>query len=154
MGGHPASTLAPVRLDSADLLRLIRGIADNQRLWRPRVRFGARDRWWTRLYADTNVEFWLITWLTDTGTDLHDHGESAAAFVVAEGSVEEVRPGSAPGTCDVVRLRAGSGRRVEPGVIHDVRNPGPEPAISLHAYSPPLSAMQYYDQRGSGLVPR
>ena len=36
--------------------------------------------------------------------------------------------------------------------VHDVRNISAGPAISIHAYSPPLSAMRRYDLIGSGLV--
>ena len=29
--------------------------------------------------------------------------------------------------------------------MHDVANTADDPAVSVHAYSPPLSAMSYYD---------
>jgi hypothetical protein len=36
--------------------------------------------------------------------------------------------------------------------VHDVINIFGEPAVSVHAYSPPLTAMQRYDLTCSGLV--
>ncbi len=36
--------------------------------------------------------------------------------------------------------------------IHDVRNTGEQAAISVHAYSPPLSSMTYYDLAAGDLV--
>jgi hypothetical protein len=36
--------------------------------------------------------------------------------------------------------------------VHDVYNAGPAAAVSLHAYSPPLSEMSFYAQHPSGLA--
>jgi len=41
-----------------------------------------------------------------------------------------------------------------PDYTHDVRNVSLAPAISIHAYSPPLSEMNEYELDGSRLVPR
>ena len=32
-----------------------------------------------------------------------------------------------------------------PDHVHDLANPGPDVAISLHVYSPPLQTMTFYD---------
>jgi len=37
--------------------------------------------------------------------------------------------------------------------IHDVRNAGERPAVSVHAYSPPLTSMTYYDLEAGELIP-
>ncbi len=42
------------------------------------------------------------------------------------------------------RLRAGRSAGFPLGHVHDVGNPAPAPAVSVHAYSPPLTAMSYY----------
>ena len=36
--------------------------------------------------------------------------------------------------------------------VHDVANASAGPAITVHAYSPPLTAMRRYELTGSGLV--
>jgi hypothetical protein len=36
--------------------------------------------------------------------------------------------------------------------VHDVSNASGEPALSIHAYSPPLTAMRRYDMTPAGLV--
>jgi rhodanese-related sulfurtransferase len=41
-----------------------------------------------------------------------------------------------------------------PGYAHDVRNSSVAPAISIHAYSPPLDEMNEYELEGRRLVPR
>jgi rhodanese-related sulfurtransferase len=45
-------------------------------------------------------------------------------------------------------------RAFGPDYAHDVRNVSLAPAISIHAYSPPLSEMNEYELDGSQLVPR
>lgn len=47
--------------------------------------------------------------------------------------------------------RAGSVTWLAPGIIHDVRGAGRRPAVSIHAYSPPLSRMNYYADGRDGL---
>ena len=128
------------------LAALVRGIAARPQLWRPAVRFDAADRYWTRLDAPAGIDVWLLTWLRTQGTDLHDHGGSAAAFTVVEGTLTEVRS-TAGGALTAVDLRAvpgGALRTVEPDVVHDVRNEHDAPAVSIHAYAPRLEAMSFY----------
>ena len=49
-------------------------------------------------------------------------------------------------------LAAGAVRAFGPAYLHDVRNAGDRPAVSVHAYSPALSLMRRYEMTGSGLV--
>jgi mannose-6-phosphate isomerase-like protein (cupin superfamily) len=151
------SVLAPARptprpLDLAELASLVRTLAGQEHLWVPRVRFGtAERRWWTRLHASATVDVWLLTWLPGHTTDLHDHGDSAAAYAVLRGRLEDVRAG-AGGHLTSTLLRPGETTWIAPGVVHDVRSTGDEPAVSLHAYSRPLQRMTYYDIRDGQLI--
>jgi hypothetical protein len=140
-------------LCAQDLATLVSDLADRPHVWRPQVRFGSDERWWTRLRGDDTVDIWLLTWVTDTGTDLHDHGSSAGAFTVVAGTLEEVRPEGPNGALVVTSLAAGDVRVVERGVVHDVRSPSDLPAISLHAYSPPLREMTFYAPSPHGPQP-
>ena len=57
------------------------------------------------------------------------------------------RPGR---VCGAARLGVSSGASFPLGHVHDVSNRRSEPAVSVHAYSPPLSTMSYYDvERGT-----
>jgi mannose-6-phosphate isomerase-like protein (cupin superfamily) len=140
------------RLDVEDLAAIVADLADDPARWQAKVRFGTDDRWWTRLYGDNVVDVWLLTWVQDTGTDLHDHGESAGAFAVVSGELEEVRP-DAHGELAATTLRGGDLRKIPRGSIHDVRSPTRFPAVSLHAYSPPLREMTFYEVDRSGPRP-
>jgi quercetin dioxygenase-like cupin family protein len=143
-------TLTP-RLPLPDLVDLVRYYAEAPDLWLPQVRFTAQSRWWTRLHSDDESDVWLLTWLRDQTTELHDHGGSTAAFTVVQGALEEVRVDA--GTLSATELRPGRTQWVAPGIVHDVRNVAPLPAVSIHAYSPPLHSMTYYRRDGVDLVP-
>jgi hypothetical protein len=151
----PTADPTPVStgLSTQDLACLVSEIADNPADWLTHVRFGAEERWWTRLRGDDVVDVWLLTWVTDTGTDLHDHGVSAGAFTVVSGMLEEVRPDGPNDELVVTRLHAGDVREISRGAVHDVRCPSVVPAISIHAYSPPLREMTFYAQSESGPKP-
>jgi mannose-6-phosphate isomerase-like protein (cupin superfamily) len=148
----PVPAVAPP-LSGSDLATLVADFADQVDSWHPHVRFGVDERWWTRLRGDDTVDVWLLTWVTDTGTDLHDHGQSAGAFTVVSGALEEVRPTGRRDGLILTTLQPGHVRVIEPGIVHDVRSPRREPAISIHAYSPPLREMTFYALGESGPQP-
>jgi rhodanese-related sulfurtransferase len=117
--------------------------------WMDQVRLRPGRRWYERLHHGPDYDIWVISWMPGQSTGFHDHGESAGAFVVATGVLEEHRPGE--------RTRVvypGKPRAFGPDYAHDVRNVSLAPAISIHAYSPPLSEMNEYELDGSRLVPR
>ena len=115
----------------------------------------ADDRWFTRLRGDDELDVWLISWAPGHPTDLHDHGGSLGALTVLSGSLDEFRWGGS-------RLRrrlleAGDQAAFPLGWVHDVvwaRSPAPSPTLSVHAYSPPLTAMSYYDVTARGTLRR
>jgi rhodanese-related sulfurtransferase len=117
--------------------------------WIERVRLRADRRWYERLYDGPDFDVWVISWLPGQSTGFHDHGASSGAFVVATGVLEEHRP---DGGTHVAR--AGEPRTFGPDYAHDVRNVSLAPAISIHAYSPPLTEMNEYELDGGRLIPR
>jgi rhodanese-related sulfurtransferase len=117
--------------------------------WMDKVRLRADRRWYDRLYHGPDYDIWVISWLPGQSTGFHDHGASSGAFVVATGILEEHRPG------ERTRVISPDKPRVfGPDYTHDVRNVSLAPAISIHAYSPPLSEMNEYELDGIQLVPR
>jgi predicted metal-dependent enzyme (double-stranded beta helix superfamily) len=121
----------------------------------PFVDFDEDERWHQRLYRDPRIDIWLISWLPTQGTQLHDHGGSSGAFTVLDGSLTESVPsGYADGRVRIRDIERASGDTVAFGrhYIHDVRNTGTEAAVSVHAYSPPLSSMTFYDISAGDLV--
>lgn len=145
----PASTLASLSL--GDLTELVQLTASDESFWRSRLVLptGA-DRWWTRLLNDPVVDVWLLSWLPGQTTDLHDHGDSSAAFTVVEGQLDEIRI-DLDGAVVRHGRRPGSTTWLSPGVLHDVCGGGTTPSVSIHAYSPPLTRMNYYERTASGV---
>ncbi|MFE0588997.1 cysteine dioxygenase [Micromonospora echinospora] len=126
------------RPQETDLLAVARRHAAS----RPSVRFDPVERWYARLASGPDHEVWLLTWLPGQGTDLHDHGGSAGAFLVVSGTLtEEVVSG---GSLRPRPLAAGTGRRFGPRHVHRVTNRGDQPAVSLHVYRPALHRMTRY----------
>ncbi|WP_260739364.1 rhodanese-like domain-containing protein [Tunturiibacter lichenicola] len=119
-------------------------------VWIDRVRLRAEGRWYERLYYGPDYDIWVISWLPGQSTGFHDHGESSGAFVVVTGALEEHRPAEGA----ALAVPPGKSRAFGPDYAHDVRNVSLAPAISIHAYSPPLSEMNEYELDGSRLLPR
>ena len=144
---HLRNVLEPLalgagRLTRDELLMVVGRIAADQSLWRPVVRHDPVRRWYGRLHTSPTLEVWLLGWVGGQDTRLHDHGGSLGALTVVSGALTEQRwVGTGLATR---RLRAGSSAGFPLGHVHDVGNPDPTPAVSVHAYSPPLSAMSYY----------
>jgi rhodanese-related sulfurtransferase/quercetin dioxygenase-like cupin family protein len=117
--------------------------------WLDRVRLRAEGRWYERLYHGPEYDIWVISWLPGQSTGFHDHGASSGAFVVATGVLEERCVGE-----PAREIRPGELRSFGSDYKHDVRNDSLAPAVSIHAYSPPLDEMNEYELDGSELVPR
>jgi hypothetical protein len=107
------------------------------------------------LHADlAGAQVWLLSWLPDQGTPLHDHGTSAGAFTVVQGTLTERvaaagRSGVHESTAD---LTGGRVRHFGPHYVHQVTNAQARPAVSVHVYTPGLSWMNTYRIDGAALV--
>lgn len=141
----------------AALLVTARRYAANPHDWPFGPRFDPRGRWYRRLANEPDFEAWLLTWLPRQGTDLHDHGDSAGAFVVLSGALTEqtvhVDPVSARPLLRGRTLTTGAGRAFGTGHIHQIVNRGSRPAVSLHVYGPALTRMTRYRIEGDRLLP-
>jgi len=143
---------APTRLSPAQLAGIVSETAAAEHSWRPIVEFSEGPRWFRRLALAADYEVWLLSWLPGQHTGFHDHGDARGAFAVAQGELEESL--AARGR-SVVRYRtaaAGSVTSFGARHLHDVSNVAAAPAISVHAYSPPLTAMRRYEMTASGLA--
>ncbi|MGC4896775.1 cysteine dioxygenase [Micromonospora sp. DT31] len=117
--------------------------------WPVALRFAAPERWYARLHADDGHEVWALSWLSGQGTDLHDHGGSAGAFLVVAGALTEETVHA--GRLRPHRLDTGTGRRFGVHHVHRVTNTADQPALSVHVYRPALSRMTRYHLRDGRL---
>jgi len=153
---RPARTrsAAPTPLGLTDLAELTRSVAAQVRTGAHEVVLEPDRRWYRRLHADPFVDVWLISWVAELATELHDHAGSLGALTVVSGALQEQRWVPADGALRTRRLRPGRGATFGLGHVHDVVNTEPGHAVSVHAYSPPLTAMSYYAIDGGGALRR
>lgn len=107
------------------------------------VRFDVEQRWWARLALTMGVELWLLSWAPGQGTEPHDHGGACGSFTMLLGQLAEqyVHPGSAVRSAErhaPTTVAFGSER------AHQLSNNSGRPAVSVHAYSPPLLPTREY----------
>ncbi|MGB8390924.1 cysteine dioxygenase [Mycobacterium sp.] len=155
----------PTRLRVPDLLHATDQAADDVLSGRcdqllPPGGVPESQRWFTRIHGDEELDIWLISWVYGHPTELHDHGGSLGALTVVSGSLNEFRWDGRG--LRRRRLDAGDQAGFPLGWVHDVvRAPRPvtgstagpastgrepeQPTLSVHAYSPPLTAMSYYE---------
>lgn len=138
-------------MTNRELLELAQRLAFDESRWRSLVNQNWSARWWTQLACHDEFEAWLIGWPQDHGIDLHDHGGSAGAFTLVEGSlIESYLDRGRPRRPRRVRQRRwNAGESVAFGAdhVHDLVNVRSTPALSVHVYSPPLGEMRFYGSR-------
>ena len=127
-----------------ELEGLVRELAADRSKWEHLVRHSREHREYVELHRDDDVAVWLICWMDEHDTGFHDHDLSGGAVAVAEGAVAEDR--LALGGPPVTRVaQAGESFHFTAADIHRVRHCGDEPAVTIHAYSPPLWRMGAYE---------
>jgi predicted metal-dependent enzyme (double-stranded beta helix superfamily) len=132
----------------ADLVRLAAAAVE----WADLVRYSQDERWYQRLERGGNHEVWLLSWLPGQRTGFHDHCGSSGAFTVVQGELRERTPAAGRTSLATSAFASGRIRSFGPRHVHEVVNESAVPAVSIHAYSPPLSGMRRYELTQSGLV--
>ncbi len=124
-------------LSAEQLEDFVRALVAAPERWAHLVRHSDDARVYEQIWDDEHVNAWVICWSEDQDTGFHDHDESGAAVAVIAGTVRE----------DRLTLGGGSRTRevgadgvfaVPPTAIHRVLHAGHGPAVTIHAYSPPL----------------
>jgi predicted metal-dependent enzyme (double-stranded beta helix superfamily) len=131
-------------LTEPELLAIVRGLAARPSAWQRLVAHDPEQRRYEELVRDDHVSVWLICWTEEQDTGFHDHDLSAGAVAVVAGQVREERLtlGGPPRN----RIaRAGEDFTFSAADIHRVSHAPGEPAVTLHAYSPPLWRMGAYE---------
>jgi quercetin dioxygenase-like cupin family protein len=111
------------------------------------------ERAYDELYRGEHLSTWLIHWGEEADTGFHDHDLSAGAVHVVRGRVREerLRLGGDP---EVREYGPGETFTIEPSDIHRVTHVGDEAALTIHAYSPPLTKTGSYMVEENGVLTR
>jgi predicted metal-dependent enzyme (double-stranded beta helix superfamily) len=143
--------LAP--LPTEILADIVRDHLDDPDRWSHLVHHDADQRQYELLHRDGNLEVWLVCWMPGHDTGFHDHDASAAAVGVAGGAVSEQRlaVGRPPMETE---YSLGEVVTIAPSAIHRVLHAGGAPAVTIHAYSPPLGRMGQYEIAADGTLQR
>ena len=140
-------------LDCGELRDLVARTAAEPAQWRGLVRHGTPERHFEQLWRDDHVDVWVITWTDGNDTGFHDHDVSRGAVAVVEGELTEERlvVGGPPR-----RLRhvAGETFEFDASHVHRMCLDAGGPAVSIHAYSPPLWRMGAYTVAPDGTLRR
>ena len=139
-------------LDRSELRDLVARLAADPRRWRALVRHDGGRRF-EQLCRDDHVDVWVISWGNGSDTGFHDHDVSRGAVAVGEGELIEQRLvlGGAPRE---VRHRAGETFDFDAAHVHRMRQDSATPAVSIHAYSPPLWRLGSYAVASDGTLRR
>jgi predicted metal-dependent enzyme (double-stranded beta helix superfamily) len=136
-----------------ELRSVVDSFAAQPERWRHHVRHEPDQRHYEELLRDERLSVWLINWTDEQDTGFHDHDVSSGAVTVIQGRIveERLRVGAPPS-----RAEFGPGETFDFAAeqIHRVMHTGDSPAVTLHAYSPPLWRMGAYLVEPDGALQR
>jgi hypothetical protein len=154
---HPSPSALPRPrgrdLTGSELQAFVEELAEAPELWIDLVKHDSSQRLYQELLGDAHLSAWLICWMDDHDTGFHDHDLSAGAVAVVSGAVREERL-AIEGASRDRSFAAGTSFHFSAADIHRVRHTGSDPAVTLHAYSPPLLRMGAYVIGEDGVLAR
>ncbi|HEX5955577.1 MAG TPA: hypothetical protein VFY37_06550 [Solirubrobacterales bacterium] len=140
----------------AQLEEIVTEVGRSPWLWGHAVTFERERRSRRVLYASDALEIALFGWAAGQDTRFHDHGGASGAAFVCSGTLLEDVVEAGGGV--VIRhqthaRRAESAFGFGPDYIHRVRHdPAHGVALSIHAYTPAVSAALDYELRPDGTI--
>ncbi len=138
------------RLNLSDLERVVSSVASRRDLFDDLV-VHESGGWSLHLFVNESFGVKIESWGEDHLVNWHDHGGSSGAFAVTSGTlVEQYRSDDFVGI-ECRHLRVGDLASFGADHVHDVYRSG-APAVSVHAYSPPLTGMTHYEHSPVGFV--
>ena len=125
-----------------NLVQLATQLAAQTSLWEPLVAYDPVSRYYARLARESDFEAWLLTWVPGQGTEWHDHGGSAGAFITVRGSLTEEHAVVSPdGPPRVVPQSRDADRGHPASVREQARAQGDQPVAGACGQSARLCAV-------------
>ena len=140
-------------LPVAELRETLLAFAARPESWRPLVRHDPGERTYVLLHRDERMELYVVCWMPGHDTGFHDHDGACGAVAVAEGKIREERPFW---RCAPRRIDPSTGESFcfDATDLHRLVDVSDEPAVKIHAYSPPIDRMGLYSVDEDGYVTR
>jgi len=135
------------------LRRLVASLALRSDLWKPLVVSDRTRRRYRLMLEDERLDVWVLSWMPGQATGFHDHGNSNVALTTLQGVVLERQLRVAEASIER-ELRPGVVQTGPAGYIHAVNHEAGAPAVTLHAYSPPLMQVGQYRAGPGGALLR
>jgi hypothetical protein len=140
------------RLTIDDLERVALAVAARAEIFADLVVDDPWNRWWLELFKTDNVEVRVLSWEVEQRSDWHDHGGSSGVFVVTQGTLYEMHRAEDLVDVDARSFATGELGSFGPDYVHDMIHESGAPAVSVHAYSPPLTGFTAYLRTEYGFV--
>ncbi|MBS2037049.1 cysteine dioxygenase family protein [bacterium] len=140
-------------LTTEELKGLVLSIAQAPDLWKPLVVTDPARRRYRLLYEDDRIDIWVLSWMPGQATGFHDHDRSRVALMSVQGTVLEKQM-LLPSGAASVEMTPGTVRTGGAGYIHSVQHLEGLPAVSVHAYSPPLKLVGQFVVDEQGILER
>lgn len=140
-------------LDVDQLEAFVARIAATPDLWEPLAVADPHRRRYRLLYEDDRIDVWVLSWMGGQGTGFHDHDASGVGLACASGEVVE-RQMLIPHGATSVHMTPGVSRQGPAGYIHSVQHVEGSPAVTIHAYSPPLEWVGQFKVDDTGILRR
>lgn len=132
---------------------LAHSLAHQRHIWLSLIDFDPISRSRALISSSPDHDAWLLTWLPGQRSGWHDHADSSGSYLILQGALTELATtltsgDQGPPALQTAALRTRDeqhsfGRRY----VHNIANLGPDPAVSLHVYTPPLTVMTTYTER-------
>ncbi len=145
------SKTGPLTLEQLD--NLVKNITSQPEIWEPLVVADPSRRRYRLLFEDDRIDVWVLSWMPGQGTGFHDHDVSGVALICAQGCIVEKQM-LLPSGATRIEMNAGYSRTGGAGYIHSVAWCEGSPAVSIHAYSPPLLKVGQYRVDENGILER
>ncbi len=138
------------QLHAPELAQLSRDVVRSG-VWRDYVVACEEYRDYRLVFENDFVDVWVLSWLPGQETGFHDHDISEVGICVADGAIREHHMHLRGGDSSHI-LGIGDVQEGPFGYIHRVEHWAGTPAVSVHAYSPPLAWVGQYREAGDHMV--
>ena len=140
-------------LNLSQLQALVLDIAARPEIWTPLAVEDPHRRRYRLLFEDDRIDVWVLSWMPGQATGFHDHDHSSVALMCVQGCILEKQMRLPSGVSNV-KMLPGTIRTGGPGYIHAVNHFEGAPAVSIHAYSPPLKYVGQFAVSEEGILER